>query len=267
MGVKQDRKFEELSVDGSAFRAVLDQARKRQEARVGLKAMIEEWGTALRDLVTRPGEIDRMGKAYRDLLRANGDPGADEQAKELELMLVEIRRRVEEGTLRISRKAAVKVTPGDEAAEAEKKETDQVDAADGKKPDTAENGDSGGGRRDESDPTASQAAPLDPAAELQQELRDGETGEPDDGAEQEKLEGPVLAPEPEPEEGEPEDEEPLTRFQETELRKGEPNEVKPGSFDAEPIDEVYDDERYGSRRDGSPNGFGPAGGDRDRDRD
>jgi hypothetical protein len=135
MSGKQDRKLEELSVDGPAFASVVEQARKRQEARIGLRAMIDEWGPALRDILLRPGEIQRMVKDYREALRTKGDSGADEQAAELEAMLVEIRRRVEEGTLRSSRKAAAKSAADKEPASSDRGIMDQAGEADGPKSD------------------------------------------------------------------------------------------------------------------------------------
>lgn len=110
MSAKQDRKLDELSVDWPAFDSVLASAKTRQEARVNLRAMIDRAGPDLRILVVRPGEIQRMVKDYREALRTRAEAGADEQAAELEAMLVEIRRRVEEGTLRSGRKASAKGT-------------------------------------------------------------------------------------------------------------------------------------------------------------
>lgn len=125
MSGKQERKLEELSVNGPTFRSVLEQARKRQKDLIGLRAMIDEAGAELREIVLLPGEIQRMVKGFRDARRAEGDPGADEQADQLEAMLVEIRRRVEQGTLRFSRKAAGKGTAGRDAASSNGEATGQ----------------------------------------------------------------------------------------------------------------------------------------------
>ena len=125
MSGKQERKPEELAVNGPAFRSVLEQARKRQAVMIGLRAMIDEAGPELKDMVLRPGEIERMKQNLLQHLRANGEPGADEQADQFEAMLVEIRRRVEQGTLRFSRKATGKGTAGTDAASSNGEATGQ----------------------------------------------------------------------------------------------------------------------------------------------
>lgn len=199
MGLKQDRKLDELSVDGPAFQSVLEQAMKRQAARLNLRAMIDQAGMALRDMVIRPGEIQRMAKDYRDELRAKGDPGADEQAAELEAMLVEIRRRVEEGTLRFSRKATAKGTADTVPAQAIAEIAGRASAA---KPDQDEHRGSAVGERESGEEGDRQPETSSGAkAALQQAGPEGEpAGSPEDG--QGRSEAPTLPPGPETDESE-----------------------------------------------------------------
>ena len=129
MSGKNERKLEDLSVNGQAFREVIEQARKRKAQMIGLRAMIDQVGPELKEIILRPGEIERMKRNLREILKAKGDPGADEQADEFEAMLVEIRRRVEHGVLRFSRKDSAKDTAGKAIASSMTEVADEAVAA------------------------------------------------------------------------------------------------------------------------------------------
>lgn len=131
MSGKNERKLEDLSVNGQAFREVIEQARKRKAQMIGLRAMIDQVGPELKEIILRPGEIERMKRNLREILKAKGDPGADEQADEFEAMLVEIRRRVEHGVLRFSRKDSAKGTAGKATASSMTEVANQAVAAEG----------------------------------------------------------------------------------------------------------------------------------------
>ena len=240
MGVKQGRKLDELSVDGPAFQSVLEQAMKRQAARLNLRAMIDQAGMALRDMVIRPGEIQRMVKDYRDELRAKGDPGADEQAAELEAMLVEIRRRVEEGTLRFSRKVPARSTADTVPAQANAEIAGGADAA---KPGQGKHGGSAVGQRESSEEEDRQPeTSLGAAAPQQADPEVVPAGSPADGDGQGRSEAPILPPELEIDESEGGD---------------------PYSRGCDPDDEADEDGRRGLGRNGWPSRGGPDGeGDR-----
>jgi len=244
MGVKQDRKLDELSVDGPAFQSALEQATKRQAARINLRAMIDQSGAALRDVVIRPGEIQRMAKDYRDTLRAKGDPGADEQAAELEAMLVEIRRRVEEGTLRFSRKATAKGTADTVSAPSKAEIAGQAGDAGAAKQGEGEHGgavdgQSGSSGEGDGQPEVTAGGKAAP----QQAGPEGEpAGSPEDGEGQERSEAPILPPGPE---------------------TGEPEGDDPYDGGGDPDDGGDEDGKPGPGANGWPNRGGPDGkGDR-----
>lgn len=244
MGVKQDRKLDELSVDGPAFQSVLEHATKRQAARLNLRAMIDQSGAALRDVVVRPGEIQRMVKDYRDTLRAKGDPGADEQAAEFEAMLVEIRRRVEDGTLRFSRKASAKGTADTVSAPPKAEIAGQAGEAGAAKPGEDEHGgpvagQPGSSGEGDGQPEASSGG--EPAP--QQAGSEGEpAGLPEDGDGQGQSGAPVLSPAPDAD---------------------EPEGGDPYSGGGDPDEGGDEDGRRGPGANGGPSGGGP-GGDGDR---
>lgn len=208
MSVKQDRKLDELSVDGPAFQSVLEQAMKRQAARLNLRAMIDQSGAGLRGMVSRPGEIQRMVKDYREELRAKGDPGADEQAAEFEAMLVEIRRRVEEGTLRFSRKVPAKVE-GDIVSASPKGESagQAGDTGAAKHGDDGDGGSAGGQQGNSGAGNVQPKASSVEKAAPQQAGTDGKPdGSPEDGDGLTQSGAPV--PPPVPEVGNPQGDDP-----------------------------------------------------------
>lgn len=202
MSGKQERKLEELSVNGPAFRSVLELARKRQAVMISLRAMIDEAGTELRDIVLRPGEIERMKRDLREDLRSKGDPGADEQADEFEVMLVEIRRRVEQGVLRFSRKKPAKDTASNEATPSTTEATEQIPEAGATKSDGDRLGGSAHSQGKSSENEAPSAASPGNAGEAP--VRSAETGASNDAVGEGR--GGASTPPLEPTTDEPEDE-------------------------------------------------------------
>lgn len=194
MSGKQERKLEELSVNGPAFRSVLEQARKRQAVMIGLRAMIDEAGAELRDIILRPGEIERMKRDLKEDLRTKGDPGADEQADEFEAMLVEIRRRVEQGVLRFSRKKPAKDTAGKEATPSNAEPTEQAADAGRTKSDEGGPGVSEADQGESGEAKAPRAASSGRVPEAQATVRNANADLTDDG--EGRGETPTLPPEP-----------------------------------------------------------------------